>query len=178
MPRVDSKYQILVGPLQQLPHKCVGCGSFGELDPAPIRPATRFVDTGAFIEYFGCVYICETCFTEMANQFDFWSDAQVQEIKQTAERYLTQLKEALRQNEELRHAVASISSAVGVDSSIISSDSVSDSSEREELISSESSSEGESSPPAESDESNSESGSYELPGNDSLDSFLTDFDDI
>lgn len=106
---VQSKYQIIEGPLQQLPHKCAGCGTYGTPDN------NKFFDWNLEIEFFGKVMLCLSCFTEMANQIGFYSPTQFNKLDDMFKR-VDQINMKLREeNKELKSAVVSLSSVLGVD---------------------------------------------------------------
>lgn len=109
-----SKYQIVESPLQQLPHKCAACGTPGEQQPCEARPATKFFTFGLEIEFFGVVYICEACFTGMANQLDYHSPAQFNKLDDMFKR-VDQINFALREeNQELKNAVAALNNVLSL----------------------------------------------------------------
>ncbi len=61
-----GKFQIIEGYLPISPSKCMACGSFHG----------TFVDFGLNDDWYGAVYFCSACVTDMADQLGFHSPAQ------------------------------------------------------------------------------------------------------
>lgn len=163
-----SKYQIVEGPLQQLPNRCAGCGSYD---------AKRYLDWGLSIEFFGTVYIClDNCLTELVNQFGYHSPEQFDLLQKGHNDLLIDCTKLSEENKELKSALASITSVLGMDRAI----SMSDPSTVEQI---KPQPESESEHVTDSDEVESRSneqddepGSSDVSSDDSLNKLFTDFD--
>lgn len=99
-----SKFQIVQGPLQFQPHNCSGCSRYQEVDGSELE----FIEWGFEVDFFGKVYICKACITQMAVQFGMHSNEEFADVmlkKSAAE------MTALNNGNELRkykNAVASL----------------------------------------------------------------------
>lgn len=100
----QSKFQILTEPLQQLPHKCVGCSRYGRSNDRD--QLLQFVDFNAEVEFYGKIFICTNCVTEMANQLNFMHPENVMALVKAKSDLIDEVGQLLQDKEELTHALA------------------------------------------------------------------------
>lgn len=96
-----SRFQIVQGPLQFLPHKCAICGRDGNM---------KFLDWNLEIEYFGKVVFCEDCIREAGNQFGWLTPDQIVQVKAYIQAQHLVIEKLQLQNQELKNALDSINS--------------------------------------------------------------------
>lgn len=106
----QSKFLVIMEPLQQLPHKCVACYRYGSGD---IAKPLGFIDFNMEIEFYGKVFICLDCVTEMANQHGYASPDQISVLKEHNDVLQISLEAEQQKNEVLSNALAGFRSVFG-----------------------------------------------------------------
>jgi hypothetical protein len=100
----QSKFQVLTEPLQQLPHKCVGCQRYSRNNEQ--EQPLQFIDFNAEVEFFGKIFICTSCVTEMAGQLGFMAPEHVKELIEKKSQLIRDVSALLNDREELTNALA------------------------------------------------------------------------
>lgn len=102
-----SRFQVINFNEMQFPHKCATCGSFSGDN------GKRFVDFGAFIEFYGNVYFCTECFIGAAGEMGLYSDGDDKKYKAALfqiEELRTVVTTLINENRGLRDAVDTLRS--------------------------------------------------------------------
>jgi hypothetical protein len=100
----QSKFQVLTEPLQQFPNKCVGCHRYGRSNEQ--EQPVQFIDFNAEVEFFGKIFICTSCVTEMAGQLGFMTPENVKKLIEKKSQLIRDVSELLNDREELTNALA------------------------------------------------------------------------
>lgn len=100
----SSKFKVLDQPYS-LPSKCSFCGIGHNEDGK-----RQFIDTMLELDYYGVVYICSTCFIEIAKALGFLSPQQYTRVADAGIAAELQNRELKVENDGLRNAIAILSS--------------------------------------------------------------------
>jgi hypothetical protein len=99
-----DRFQLLEAQQMDLPNKCAVCGSFtGDHDK-------KFITFGAWIEFFGTVYICTDCFMGAAALLDVVRKQQYLEALNQIKELQAVVTTLINENRGLRDAVDSLRS--------------------------------------------------------------------
>jgi hypothetical protein len=103
----QSRFLIIEGPLQLLPHKCATCSRGYATDTGGRTSDLKFFNCNLDLEFFGNLYICVDCVREMAMQLGMVQAKDVQALEKAHEEEVDKGFKLEEENEELRHDVAS-----------------------------------------------------------------------
>lgn len=92
----NSRFQVLDNP-NALPGKCTLCGSVG-------GDGRKFVDFGMSLDYYGVVYFCTFCVTELAEAIGFISERRFNEIREAYNDLGRQYNSLLEEAREVENA--------------------------------------------------------------------------
>src|SRR5437762_1207005 len=94
-----DRFQLLEANQLELPHKCNVCGGFS---------GRKFVDFGAWVEFYGVVYICDQCFVGAAKVVGCVPAALYGSIEKKLDESSKVISQLIEENRRLRDAVDSL----------------------------------------------------------------------
>jgi len=100
----QSRFLIIQGPLQLLPHKCATC-SRGYATIAGNLVDLEFFNCDLDLEFFGNLYLCVDCVREMAMQLGMVQKKDVLALEKAYEELTDESVKLEEENEELRNDV-------------------------------------------------------------------------
>lgn len=100
MTAVQGRVQLLLTPAA-LPGNCVICGSVG-------GDGRRFIDFGWQQDFYGAIYFCEMCITEVMDALGFVREDIYNNLKSENENLKTSLEQANRNVETLRETIKNV----------------------------------------------------------------------
>lgn len=95
-----GKFQIIEGYLPISPNKCMACGSFHG----------TFIDFGLNDDWYGAVYFCSACVTDMASQLGYVSSNEKDKFIAKIDEYVEKIKELEKEKDVYKNAVAALES--------------------------------------------------------------------
>ena len=110
-----GRVQLVTGTPQMAPGKCVICGTSGD-------SASRFIDTGWDIDFYGVVYFCLNCIKEAAAVLSMVPEEKYLDVLESYNQLDFKFSALSDENEGLRNVISSLHS-YGFDSSDRKSDS-------------------------------------------------------
>jgi len=113
MPKHDvlGRFKVITDGALVAPGKCAVCGTVS---------AKKYVDFGLDLDFYGVVYICaDNCFTELANNLDYYNPAQWDNQMFIIEALRTennQLKDRVEALDDVVNSIGNLSTTIGVKS--------------------------------------------------------------
>ena len=96
----SSKFQVLSAPVQT-PGVCSGCGSSSVED-------RKYVDMAFTLDFYGVVYICTFCFTQVCNQLGFLNPEQTIKLETELEAARNHIFEFRAKEKALDDAISTL----------------------------------------------------------------------
>lgn len=100
-----SKFQVVVEPLQQIPHKCAGCFRYTNNNP---DDPLKFITWNLDVEFYGVVFVCVDCIREILNQLGGANAKQVRDFKEVLHNQAGVIHELSDENMRLRNALGNL----------------------------------------------------------------------
>lgn len=110
-----GRFQVIVNSSPPaLPGKCVVCGTTSR--------DISYVDFGFDLDFYGVVYFCSNCITEVAMLLNYIPPAQWQELTDSLGDVVAENTELQQRNGELKHAIDSLSRLISAGSVTVTVD--------------------------------------------------------
>lgn len=93
-----DRFQLLEANELQLPHKCTVCGGFS---------GRKFIDFGAWVEFYGVIYICDQCLTGAARVVGCVPSSLYNTVEKQLAKTTKVISQLTEENGRLRSAVDS-----------------------------------------------------------------------
>lgn len=97
----SGRVQVLDAPVA-LPGKCVQCGSSTNSD------GRKFVDIGFELDYYGVIYFCTHCLTELSNALGYANPEQVKDLEDRLSEIVDHVARIEAENVKLRNALSNL----------------------------------------------------------------------
>lgn len=97
---MPGRFHLLESGQLQLPAKCISCGSS--------QNNRKYIDLEIMVEFFGCIYFCEFCFSSTADDLEFVPKSAHYSLDAQLAKATAYIQGLEFQNEAIKRAMAAI----------------------------------------------------------------------